>query len=48
MEGAGASDEALPGADRTGGKRSTVAVTAVARELVGFMWAIALMEPTEA
>ena len=30
------------------GKRSTVAVTAVARELVGFMWAIALMEPTEA
>ncbi len=30
------------------GKRSTVAVTAVARELVGFMRAIALMEPTEA
>ena len=30
------------------GKRSTVAVTAVARELVGFMWAIAMMEPTEA
>ena len=30
------------------GKRSTVAVTAVARELVGFMWAIALMEPAEA
>ena len=29
------------------GKRSTVAVTAVARELVGFMWAIALMETTE-
>jgi len=29
------------------GKRSTVAVTAVARELVGFMWAIALMEPME-
>lgn len=27
------------------GKRSTVAVTAVARELVGFMWAIARMEP---
>ena len=30
------------------GKRSTVAVTAVARELAGFMWAIAMMEPTEA
>ncbi len=30
------------------GKRSTVATTAVARELVGFMWAIALMEPAEA
>ena len=30
------------------GKRSTVAATAVARELVGFMWAIALMEPEEA
>ena len=30
------------------GKCSTVAVTAVARELVGFMWAIALMEPEEA
>ena len=30
------------------GKRSTVAVTAVARELVGFMWAIAMMEPMEA
>ena len=30
------------------GKRRTVAVTAVARELDGFMWAIALMEPTEA
>ena len=29
------------------GKRSTIAVTAVARELVGFMWAIALMEPME-
>ena len=30
------------------GKLSTVAVTAVARELVGFMWATALMEPIEA
>lgn len=29
------------------GKRSTVAITAVARELVGFMWAIARMEPAE-
>jgi transposase len=29
------------------GKRSTVAITAVARELVGFMWAIARMEPME-
>ena len=27
------------------GKRSTVAATAVARELVGFMWAIARMQP---
>jgi len=27
------------------GKRSTVAITAVARELVGFMWAIARMQP---
>ena len=27
------------------GKRSTVAVTSVAHELVGFMWAIARMEP---
>ena len=30
------------------GKRSTVAITAVVRELVGFMWAIAMMESTEA
>lgn len=30
------------------GKRSTVAVTAVARELVGFMWALARMEPAAA
>lgn len=29
------------------GKLGTVAVTAVARELAGFMWAIARMEPTE-
>lgn len=29
------------------GKRSTVAITAVARELVGFMWAIARMDPME-
>ena len=27
------------------GKRSTVTITAVARELVGFMWAIARMDP---
>ena len=32
----------------TRGMRSTVAVTAVTRELVGFMWRIALMDPTEA
>lgn len=30
------------------GKRSTVAITAVARELVGFMWAIALMGSAQA
>lgn len=29
------------------GKRSTVAMTAVARELAGSMWAIARMEPTQ-
>ncbi len=29
------------------GKRSTVAITAVARELAGFMWAIAQMDPME-
>ena len=47
MEGAGPPDETLS-ALTTRGKRSTVAVTAVTRELVGFMWTIALMEPTEA